>query len=823
MNLPDLPVREVLVSLLYQLQQNKNMVLVAPPGAGKTTVIPLALLDTNWSRGSKIIVLEPRRLAARAAAHRMAKLLGERVGETVGYRVRMDSRISANTRIEVITDGVFTRMIQDDPELSDTCAILFDEFHERSLDNDLGLALAIDVKNALRNDLRILVMSATLNGAAVANLIDAEVIESLGRTFPVTISYHERPVETRLEPFVAKEIHRALAQQRGDILVFLPGQREIEQVAELLATGVENNVVVAKLYGAMDMSDQDRAIRPAIDGQRKVVLATSIAETSLTIDGVNIVIDSGLARLPRYDPANGLTRLETVRAAKSSIDQRAGRAGRTAPGIAIRLWREQQTASLPVQSPPEILAADLSHLVLDLAAWGTDDPTQLCWLDEPPVPALLEAKKLLRKLNALDDAGGLTDHGKMLRTLSIPPRIAHMVLGAAQRGELERAALLSVVSSERGLGGNDIDLETRCEKAAKDRSTRAKAARELARKLSRKVRALTESKTDLEPAGLSIGAILSLAWPERIARRSGQSQSGAIRYRLANGSGAEISADHQLAKCPWLVIADIAGKAGAARILSAASVSQKEIEQIHDFSIEERDRVDFNPETSQVKATRVRVLGSLKLSESVILRPDASLVEQAILDFVRQGGISRLRWHEAKNSLRRRLMFLHVQDPEAWPDVGDTALVDRLDEWFSPIIIGKSGLNQITVNQLDAGLRTLIPWDKHARVDQLAPTNIMLNDGSKFKLRYENDDVILSARAQKLFGIKVHPTIMDGRFDVLVELLSPAGRPIQMTRDLAGFWQGSWADVRSEMRSRYPKHYWPESPIEHPYREKDRS
>ncbi len=813
MKLPDLPVTDALNQLKDTLQRNNSAVLVAPPGAGKTTLVPLALLDTKWRRDGRIIVLEPRRIAARAAARRMASLLGEKVGETVGYRVRMESKISSATRIEVVTDGVFSRMIQDDPELSGVAAVLFDEFHERSLNSDFGLALALDVQQGLREDLRILVMSATIDGAKISEFLECEIIESKGRSHPVEIIYHERPSTAQLEPFMINEIGSALAQHQGDILVFLPGQREIERVAEGLKSRVQQNVEIAPLYGALEGGEQDRAIRPAEKGKRKVVLATSIAETSLTIDGITIVIDCGLARLPLYDPASGLTRLQTQRASKASIDQRAGRAGRTAPGIAIRLWRKEQTASLSAYTQPEILAADLSHLVLDLAAWGVDDPASLVWINAPPKPTLNEARTLLRSLNAIDDDMRLTSHGKALRSLSLPPRSANMLVLAAQYGCLDQASLLSIVMGERGLGGNSNDLEIRCERASREGGARAKAARQLANRLAKNTRALKlPAFSSQEKHPLSVGAILSFAWPERIARRTGQSASGAVRFRLANGSGGEIEAEHQLAKQPWLVIGDLAGRAGAARILSAATISQAEIEQLHDHKIIAKEEVTFDVQSGRVKAKAARMLGALKLSEMTIVKPSAALVEQALFDGIQKHGTQLLQWSEAGNALRQRLQFLHEFDAENWPDMSNESLLIRLEEWFLPILAGKSSLDEISPELLDTGLKMLIGFDQHREIDILAPLQIKLENGEKYKLKYEDKDVVLSARAQNLYGLKNHPKIMQSKVPVLIEILSPALRPVQITKDLPGFWAGTWSDVRTEMRGRYPRHFWPEDP-----------
>ncbi len=811
MQLPDLPITEALPELLDTLSNRCNAVLVAPPGAGKTTIVPLALLDAPWSVDKKIIVLEPRRLAARAAARRMASLLGEKIGNRVGYRVRMDTRISERTRIEVVTEGVFTRMIMQDPELTGIAAVLFDEFHERNLDCDLGLALVLDVQSSLRQDLRVIAMSATIDGAAIAGLMNCEIIESAGRSYPVSVQYHEKPSGKQLEEFVVNEIQLSLRQNEGSILVFLPGQGEIERIAAQLLNRPGDNVDIHKLYGALDGAAQDQAIRPAAKGRKKVVLATSIAETSLTIDGVNTVIDSGMARLPRFEPASGLTRLETVRASRVSIDQRAGRAGRTAPGIAIRLWREQQTAALAADTPPEILSADLSHLALDLASWGVLDPAQLLWLDQPPKPALNEARAMLHQLGALEKSGHLTPHGKAMRRLALPPRHAHMLIKAAGVGCEQKAALLSVLASERGLGGNNIDLEQRFERTEKENSSRAINARDLARHLAN--RAKLHGVASKETQSLSIGALLSFAWPERIAQRTGKSRDGAIRYRLANGTGAELEAAHQLAGCHWLVIADVTGRAGAARIMSVAATSMKDVEKLHQHRIDNLDIVEFDQNTGKVSATRQRKLGALKLTEEKIPNPPAALVEAALIEAIRKGGILQLNWNEAGNSLRQRLVFLHHNYPRDWPNVSDEALLMRLDEWLLPFVGGKSCFSDFKPSELDNGLKLLVGWDQHLLIDDLAPRNYTTPAGSAISLWYEEDKVVLSARVQEFYGHDTHPAINNDSTPLSLELLSPAQRPVQITQDLPGFWRGSWLDVRSDMRARYPKHYWPENPF----------
>jgi ATP-dependent helicase HrpB len=547
-----------------------------------------------------------------------------------------------------------------------------------------------------------------------------------------------------------------------------------------------------------------------------VVLATSIAETSLTIEGITVVIDSGLARLPRYEPANGLTRLETVRASRAAIDQRAGRAGRTAPGLAIRLWREQQTAALPAHTPAEIFSADLSHLALDLASWGVGDVGQLSWQDTPPTPAMNEARTLLVSLGALDASFRLTPHGEDLRALSQPPRIGHMLVEAARYGCEAKAALLALLLSERGLGGSNVDLETRLGQFAREKGPRVKSAKNLAHRLARDTRALAKKAPGGET--LSPGAILSLAWPDRIAQRTGQissrATSGAVRYRLANGSGAEMQEDHPLANAPWLVVADLTGRAGAARILSAVAIDLSEIEALHGKKIIVQENVTLHPETGRIKAVKSRKLGALKLGEVTITNPPPALIEKALVEAVRKHGVKQFNWPDAANSLRRRLDFLHHQNPGQWPNVSDASLLSGLDQWFLPFIGGKSGFKAFSPADLDNGLKLLVAWENHALIDQLAPCHFKTPAGSSFSLRYEAENVILAVRVQELYGLDQHPTIMGGKVPLLIELLSPAHRPVQLTRDLPGFWRGSWPDVRRDMRGRYPRHNWPENPLE---------
>ncbi|MCZ8547715.1 ATP-dependent helicase HrpB [Mesorhizobium qingshengii] len=841
--LPELPVSAVLPALSEALGRGNSAVLVAPPGAGKTTLVPLALLDAPWLGVGKIVLLEPRRLAARAAARRMAELIGEEPGATVGYAMRMENRTSARTRILVVTEGVLARMILDDPELPGVSAVIFDEFHERSLDGDFGLALALDVQGALRPDLRLLVMSATLDGARVAKLLSgAPVIESEGRAFPVDVRYDERPAGATIEDAMAKAIRSALVDERGSVLAFLPGQREIERTAERLAGKVGAGTDIVPLYGMLDGKAQDAAIKPAPTGRRKVVLATSIAETSITIDGVRVVIDSGLSRLPRYEPASGLTRLETVRVSKASADQRAGRAGRTQAGVAIRLWRAEQTAALPAFTPPEILEADLSGLLLDCAAFGVADPTTLAFLDPPPAPALNEARTLLRALDAVDKAGRLTEAGMAMRKLALPVRLAHMVAEAARSGHADEAAMLAVLLTERGLGGEGADLERRLMRFRSERSPRATAARQLAERLARQAAssspsplwggsireaergggrlsaappprlprlAVQGSLADPPHKGEGAGALLIHAWPDRLAKARGERG----RFVLANGSGAMLDAADPLAGEPFLVVADLQGKAQNARITAAAVISEDDIRATLADRIETRRQTSFDRDRRAVRVRETVRLGAIALAERTLPPPTGADADRAILDALREHGLSLLTWSKEAQTLRQRLSWLHRGLGAPWPDMADAALLDRLDDWLLPFLSGTASFAAIDPGIVSAGLAALVPHDLQRRIDTLAPTHFDVPSGSHVPIRYEGEWPVLAVRVQELFGLDSHPSIANGTVPLTLELLSPAHRPIQTTRDLPGFWRGSWADVRADMRGRYPRHVWPENPL----------
>ena len=781
-----LPINDVLDDLKAALGRGSSAVLVAPPGAGKTTIVPLAIKDEPWTRGGKIIVLEPRRLAARAAAARMANTLGEAVGETVGFRVRLQSKVSARTVIEVVTEGVFTRMILDDPALDGVAAVLFDEFHERSLDADLGLAFTHQSQALLREDLRLIVMSATLDGARVARLLgDAPVIESRGRMFAVETRYLGKNSAQRLEEQVARAVAKALSEETGSVLVFLPGQGEIRRVERLLNERISNSAIeIAPLYGALDGRDQDRAIEPAPAGRRKVVLATSIAETSLTIEGVRVVIDCGFSRVPRFDPASGLTRLETVRVSLAAADQRRGRAGRTEPGVCYRLWDEPETRALVPFIRPEILETDLSRLCLDLARWGAKDASDLAFLDPPPMAAMTEARALLTRLDALDAAGALTAHGKRIAAMPLPPRLAHMVaLGGA------RAAKIAALLTERGLGGTDADLRHRLTAFDRDQSPRAKDARTLAERWSRGIKG----------EAMSDGVLLAHAFPERIAKQRGKTGE----YLLASGRGVYLAPTDALAREPWLAVGELGGGEARDRILTGAPIDEAEILAAFAGEITTEERVEPDGK-GKVRAKRLKRLGRLILEERLIDNPEPALIAAALAGQVRAEGLAALPFGEASHRLRARLAYIGAA-------LSDEALLARLDEWLAPLLPGKTSLAQLSDGALEGALRGLLPWELQLRLDREAPLRFTAPTGNSFAIDYAADGgPRVEVRVGELYGLTEHPRI--GAVSLTLALLSPAYRPIQVTKDLPGFWKGSWKDVRSDMRGRYPKHVWPEDP-----------
>jgi ATP-dependent helicase HrpB len=796
-----LPIDEALPGLLTALSAGTMAVLVAPPGAGKTTRVPLALLDAPWRGDGKIILLEPRRLAARAAARRMAGSLGDEVGGIVGYRVRLDAKVSKRTRIEVVTEGVFTRMILADPELPGVAAVLFDEFHERSLDGDLGLALALDA-SVLRDDLRLLVMSATIDGARVGRLMqDAPVIESRGRAFPVETRHVARDPAARLEDQVTVVVLEALRGDPGSALVFLPGQAEITRTAERLSSRLPANVDLAPLYGQLSPAEQDRAVQPAPAGRRKIVLATSIAETSLTIEGVRIVIDSGYRRVPAYEPATGLTRLETIRVSRAGADQRRGRAGRTEPGICYRLWNEGQTAALEAFDRPEILETDLAGLALDLASWGISDPAQLQFLDPPPKPAWAEAVALLESLGALDSDARITAEGRALSRLPLHPRLAHMIHRAGIEGDALTAALLAVLVTERGLGGVGTDLAHRLSSFRGERSKRADEARGLARRWA----ALAHERQDGAVSG-DVGRHLARAYPDRVAQQAG----GRGRFRLANGRAASLDESDALAAAPFLVVTDVTGVAANGRIRAASAIDLATIEELFADRIVTETQMTFDAASRSVRARRVRRLEALRLGDDPVAVDDPVRAAEMLAAGI---DIAELPWSKEQKALRARATYLFRALGEAWPDLSDKALA-RDAAWLIPYITGRSSLNAITADDLGAALDALLPWSRRAEIDRLLPSHFDAPSGSHAPIDYEAENgPALEIRVQELFGLDRHPSVAGGKVPLLLVLLSPAHRPIQITRDLPAFWRGSWRDVAKDLKGRYPRHFWPDDPI----------
>jgi len=807
----DLPIHAVLPDLLAALRVGSSAVLVAPPGAGKTTAVAPALLGEPWCTG-QVLLLSPRRIAARAAAERIAALSGEPVGRTIGYATRLDSKQSPQTRLLVLTEGIFRNRIQADPELAGVSAVLFDEVHERSLDSDFGLALALDAQAALRPDLRLVAMSATLDGGRFATLLgDAPLIESAGRGFPIDLRHIGRAAEARIEDEMAAAIRRALIEGEGGVLAFLPGVAEIERTAERLAS-LPPGVTVHRLHGSLEPGEQRAAIAPAPPGTRKVVLATSIAETSLTLDGIRMVVDSGLARRPRYDRAAGLTRLVTERVSQAAATQRAGRAGRQAPGVAYRLWEAAATAGLPRFDPPEILEADLSALLLDCALWGVSDPASLRWLDPPPAAAVNEARTRLAALVAVDAAGRPTPRGRAMATLPLPPRLAHMLIAAGERGWGATAAEVAVLLSERGLGGSDADLELRLRRWRGERGARAEAARKLARRwlgLNGAGRAAASQPPTPTAGGRGeeVGGCVALAFPDRVARRRG---ADGADWLSAGGRGFRLDPASPLARESWLAVAEVQGSAAGARILSAAAIEQATVEALFADRMVASRTVSFDPATGGVVAIRERRLGALRLGGGPDDAPDRAAVAAALRDGVRGHGLGRLDWPEAAVRLRARSAFVAIQGGAADP-LSDEALMADLDDWLPPLIAGVRRLADIAPAALLGVLDARLGWPGRQALDAQAPDQFVSPAGSHHAIDYVGDGApAVELRVQALFGLDEHPRA--GRVPLLLRLTSPAGRPIQTTRDLPGFWRGSWAAVAKEMRGRYPRHPWPEDP-----------
>ena len=809
----DLPILPLLPEVTAALAGAGVAVLQAPPGAGKTTGVPPALLDAPWLAGRKIVVLEPRRLAARAAARRMAAEIGEEVGATVGYRVRFDSRVGPKTRIEVVTDGVFLRQLQDDPTLPEVGAVLFDEFHERRLDGDLVLALCLEARAAVRDDLRLLVMSATLDGGPVAELLGgAPLITSEGRSFPVDTVHLPPDPRARIEDAVASAVRRALAEEEGDILAFLPGTAEIRRCLARLEGAVEPAVTLAPLYGDLALAEQDQAIKPSPPGRRKVVLATSIAETSLTIEGVRVVVDGGLMRVPRFDPGSGMSRLETVRVSRASADQRRGRAGRTQPGICYRLWPEAEQRALQPFSPPEILSADLAPLALELAEWGIADAASLAWLDPPPAAALTQARELLQQLGAVDRGGAITAHGREMAALGAHPRLAHLMVKGKALGQGALACALAALLGERDIlrgPGRDADLRSRVELLAAGGRGPVQQVRQAAAQLRRQLRVRGEES--IEPA--HTGALLALAYPDRIGQRR---PGGGGQYRLAGGRGAVLPPGDPLGAEEWLAVADLDGDKREARLFLAAPLTLAEIEESFADLIETVDFVAWDGREQAVQARRQRRLGALVLADEALADPGRERVTAALLEGIRQHGLALLPWSEAVAEWRTRVGFLRRALGEEWPDLSDAALLDTLDDWLAPYLDGCSRASHLRRLDLMDILQSRLDWKQRQALDDLAPTHLTVPSGSRVALDYGGEAPVLAVKLQEMFGARETPSVAGGRVPVLLHLLSPARRPVQVTRDLAGFWAGSYQAVKADLKGRYPKHPWPDDPLTAP-------
>ncbi|MDO7874663.1 ATP-dependent helicase HrpB [Hymenobacter sp. ASUV-10] len=885
--LPTLPVVEALPRLLAALADNTRVVLEAPPGAGKTTVVPLALLAAEWrAPEQKILVLEPRQLAVRGAAARLAELLGEPVGQTVGYRVRLDSKVSRATRIEVVTEGILTRMIQDDPGLEDVACVVFDEFHERSLNADLGLALALDAQAVLRDDLRILIMSATLEAERLGAWLPAPVISSKGFLFPIETVYLDprraaalpnKPGE-RLAELVPRQVREALEKHEGDVLVFLPGVADLQRVARKLDDSLAGNIDLHQLHGELPLEAQDAALRPARAGRRKVILATSIAETSLTIEGVRVVVDGGFARVPRFVPRTGFTTLETVPVARAAADQRRGRAGRLAPGTCYRLWTEAEHHQLPAHRPPEIHTADLSGLTLELALWGAQEPGALRWIDAPPGPAVSQARELLLRLGAVigqevkrigrHDGSGLatapnnpstltpltllpshpptlkpTPHGRQLAKLGLPPRLGHLVVRGQELGHGPAAAALAALLAERDLlrwatphdpRPTPPDLRLRLEALASGRAplpglalhhATLQRVRDVARHLQSRLpnagKSTPASSSFHQSTNSSVGLLTALAYPDRIAQREADN-----RLRLVTGQRVELKLEDVDPQATYFAVAHLAGQAATPRATLAAPLSKEELETAFAEQITTTEEVRFEPATQRVTGKRLRRLGALILEEKIIGQPDAALVSRALLGYLQEAGLSKLNWTSGARQLQQRLEFVrhhfapepNSEDEPKWPDFSNETLLADLPNWLGPHLEGLKSLDQVQRLDLFEPLLARLPggWNQRQELDRLAPAALEAPSGSEVTLDYADPTApVLAVKLQELFGLTETPTVAGGRVPLLLHLLSPGGRPAQVTRDLRSFWEKGYFEVRKDLKGRYPKHPWPDKPMEH--------
>ena len=821
-----LPIDAVLEDLKGALAENPNVVLEALPGAGKTTCIPLALLGAPWLEDKKIMVLAPRRLAARAAAMRMSRMLKETVGQTVGYRVRMDSRVSAKTRIEVVTEGVLTRMLQSDPSLKGTGLVIFDEFHERSLDADLGLALCLDMQGVLNRDLRLLIMSATMEKGPVAAMLHAPVITCPGRLFPVETRYVGRHTPIWSEDDLYRSVLSAVREETGSILVFLPGAGEIRKSARRLkAIGLGPEWMVCPLFGNLSRGEQDRAVSPPPGNKRKIVLATSIAETSLTIEGIRVVVDSGLQRTPRFDPRSGLTRLATVSVSRASADQRRGRAGRTAPGVCLRLWSHEMHGALPSVHRPEILEADLAGLVLELATWGVDDPKTLRWLDSPPEGAFSGARDLLGELGAIDHHGRITDHGRRMADLPVHPRLANMLIAARSIGQGGMACDVAALLGERDVVRFEPDRQDADMGLRIDLMRRARRNKPLVlprgsvdhRAVARALRVSDHLRGRLEVKGgtgdtHTPGRLLAWAYPDRIAKlRSGVRG----KFLLTGGRGAFLDENSSLAAEPFLVAAELDGKRREAKIYKAAPYDLNTLMKQFEDRIEWSESVIWDPDHGRVKALRKLKLDAVTLREEPLNNPDLNQVSGALQSGISQQGISCLPWTRTLRRWQARVCFLRrLLNEESLPDVSDEGLLSTLNDWLAPYLVNMDRLSHLVRVDLKGALFSMLSYQQRKALDALAPTHLAVPSGSRIPIDYEKHEPVLAVRLQEMFGLSQTPAVAGGRQPLLIHLLSPAGRPVQITRDLAGFWEAGYVQVKKELKGRYPKHYWPDDPLQ---------
>ncbi|GLQ06160.1 ATP-dependent helicase HrpB [Sneathiella chinensis] len=814
-----LPVEEVLPRLVQILEVGNRAVLQAPPGAGKTTTVPLWLLRLTALDGKKIIMLEPRRLAARAAARRMADLLGEEVGETVGYRIRLDTRVGAKTRIEVVTEGILTRMLQEDPDLSEVGALIFDEFHERNLNTDLGLALALQSQEILRDDLRLVVMSATLDTERVADLLGgAPVVQSDGRMFPVETRYFGRFTQKRVEGPTADCLKTILQQEQGDILVFLPGAGEINRTATALKSVVPADTVVLPLYGNLSQQEQDRALFPDREGRRKIVLATDIAETSLTIEGVRVVVDAGLARSPIFDPNSGMSRLETRRVSRASADQRRGRAGRMGPGICYRLWSEAEDRGLLPHAEPEIAVADLAALALELAKWGVTDLQELHWMTPPPDGLMGQARDLLTALGGIDDEGRILPLGLQMVRLPLHPRLAAMVIKAAEIGEQGLACDLAALLSERDFVPRNREFPN---SDIRHRLVRMNAARQ-GRDKDVRIRQIMRNADDLrrrmkagrEPGAVeAVGIVLAFGYPDRIGELRKKS---ARNYRLSGGRGAVLPENDALQGEPYLVVADLEGRGRDAQIYLAAAITYSDLMDRFEQDIRTETRVFWDDQKEKIIALEERKIGALVLDETRIKSPPADLVAKALCDLVRGKQMRILPWSPASRGLIDRVAFARKHDakPGGWPDFSDPVLLDSLEDWLMPYLAGKTTLSDLERLDLYEILKGSLSWEQQEALDRFAPAFFEAPTGSRLRLDYSDPDIpVLAVRIQEMFGQAEGPVVADGSIAVSIHLLSPARRPAQITRDLGGFWKNSYTAVKKDLKGQYPKHYWPDDPM----------